>query len=171
MTSSLQLLLKIKLMCISAGLTILTLLDVGRGQSLDKELGPEAPLPLTIRRVKSGTFWSTVMNQIPQSWLLKTPFYVDVPARPLHIEVSHCRLWQLCSSFAWCVSSAFGGIKNHSLIYCVYCHTFILWGFCIPIKRWCLKKDTKGQLLSILHCLLFLQTVRQKIYPSKSSLY
>ena len=29
----------------------------------------------------------------------------------------------------------------------------------------------KGQLLSILHCLLFLQTVRQKIYPSKSSLY
>ena len=158
-------------MCISAGLTILPLLDVGRGKSLDKELGTEAPLPLTIRRVKSGTFWFIVMNQIPESWLLKTPFYVDVPARPLHIEVNHCHLWQFCSSFACCISHAFGGIKNHCLIYCVYCHTFILWDFCIPIKIWCLKKDMKGQLSSILHCSLVLQTVRQKIYPSKSSLY
>lgn len=91
------------------------------------------------------------MNQIPQSWLLKTPFmYMSLPGLYILKWVT-VACGKLCSSFAWCVSSAFGGIKNHSLILlCLLSHVYTL-GFLHPYKRWCLKKDTKGQLLSILH--------------------
>ena len=131
-------------MCTSFGLPIPTLLDIGRGKSLNKEHGTEALPPPTIRRVKSGTFWFIAMNQRLQSWLLKTCFYIEVPAGPLHIEMNHCRLCQ----FALHLLDVFHlhlevlRITVWSIVFIV---THLYFGFLHPYKNM-MFKDIKGQL-------------------------
>lgn len=140
---------------------------------MNTEHGTETSPPLTIRRVKSGTFWFIAMNQRLQSWLLKTPFYIKVPAGSLHIEMNHCHLCQFCSSFAWCISSAFGGIKNHCLMY-LLSHIYTL-HFLHPYKK-CLKALKDNYQPSCIAKVVgstdnFCSLVRQKICLLKISPY